>query len=57
MIGAEVKTVKGFGSLILDSPLQYSHPAGTTIRAVPVDSQDDRLYSDGSLMDRMKGNE
>ena len=31
---SEIRTIVGFGSLILDSPLKYDHPKGTTIKVI-----------------------
>lgn len=32
----EVNTIKSFGSLIFQSPLKFAHPAGTSIKSVPL---------------------
>ena len=31
---SEIRTIVGFGSLILDSPLKYDHPKGTVIKVI-----------------------
>ena len=46
--GYETRTIVGFGSLILDSPLVNSYPAGTTVQVYPATTATAATMSDTS---------